>query len=82
MPSGTATHPADVVFASNGKSIEIDNTDAEGRLILSDALVYSQTFNPHTVIDMATLTGAIGTHHCRCCWFFLLFLNYLHFNAN
>ncbi len=60
MPSGKATKPSDVVFASNGKSIEIDNTDAEGRLILADALVYADTFNPHTVVDMATLTGAIG----------------------
>jgi len=60
MPSGKATKPSDVVFASNGKSIEIDNTDAEGRLVLADALVYADSFNPHTVIDMATLTGAIG----------------------
>ncbi|MHA2251550.1 MAG: leucyl aminopeptidase [Candidatus Kariarchaeaceae archaeon] len=60
MPSGRATKPSDVVFASNGKSIEVENTDAEGRLILSDALVYAETFKPHTVIDIATLTGAIG----------------------
>ncbi len=59
MPSGKATNPADVVTASNGKTIEVDNTDAEGRLILSDALVYAESFNPHTVIDMATLTGAM-----------------------
>ncbi|MEL0164028.1 MAG: leucyl aminopeptidase [Candidatus Heimdallarchaeota archaeon] len=60
MPSGKATKPSDVVFASNGKSIEIDNTDAEGRLILADALVYADEFTPHTVIDIATLTGAMG----------------------
>ena len=60
MPSGKATKPSDVVFASNGKSIEIDNTDAEGRLILADALVYADEFKPHTVIDIATLTGAMG----------------------
>jgi cytosol aminopeptidase len=60
MPSGHATKPSDVVFASNGKSIEIDNTDAEGRLVLSDALVYTEkTFKPHTIIDIATLTGAM-----------------------
>jgi aminopeptidase len=66
MPSGKATKPADVVFASNGKSIEIDNTDAEGRLVLADALVYAESFKPHTIVDMATLTGAIGIalgHH-------------------
>ena len=61
MPGGKATKPSDVVFASNNKSIEVDNTDAEGRLILSDALVYAEkTFKPHTVIDVATLTGAIS----------------------
>ncbi len=59
MPSGKATKPSDVVFASNGKSIEIDNTDAEGRLVLSDGLVYAESFNPETVIDIATLTGAM-----------------------
>ncbi len=50
------------MVASNGKSIEISNTDAEGRLILADALVYSTSFNPHTVIDVATLTGGVGNH--------------------
>ncbi|RHZ45266.1 hypothetical protein Glove_682g36 [Diversispora epigaea] len=60
MPSGRATKPGDVVKAMNGKSIEIDNTDAEGRLILADALYYtSSTFKPHSLIDIATLTGAI-----------------------
>lgn len=63
MPSGKATKPSDVVFASNGVSIEIDNTDAEGRLVLADALVYATSFDPHTVIDLATLTGAIGAFY-------------------
>lgn len=59
MPSGTATKPGDVVFAMNGKSICVDNTDAEGRLVLCDALCYSEKFNPKYVLDIATLTGAI-----------------------
>lgn len=58
MPDGRATRPADVVTASNGKTIEIINTDAEGRLILADALVYASRYNPAVVIDLATLTGA------------------------
>jgi len=59
MPSGTATHPGDVVAAMNGVTIEVINTDAEGRLILADALAYAQRYNPTAVIDMATLTGAV-----------------------
>ncbi|CDW53285.1 cytosol aminopeptidase [Trichuris trichiura] len=59
MPSGKANKPGDVVFAMNGKSIEIENTDAEGRLILADALCYADTFQPSHVIDIATLTGAM-----------------------
>jgi leucyl aminopeptidase len=59
MPSGTAVKPGDVVRASNGKTIEIINTDAEGRLVLADVLVYAKRFNPAVVIDAATLTGAI-----------------------
>lgn len=60
MPSGTATKPGDIVVAANGVNIEVDNTDAEGRLVLADALYYaSHTFKPHTIIDAATLTGAI-----------------------
>ncbi|CAG8698018.1 4503_t:CDS:2 [Dentiscutata erythropus] len=60
MPSGHATKPGDVVKAMNGKSIEVDNTDAEGRLILADALYYtSSTHKPHSLIDVATLTGAM-----------------------
>jgi leucyl aminopeptidase len=58
MPSGTAMNPGDVVRASNGKSIEIINTDAEGRLVLADCLSYAKRFNPDVVIDAATLTGA------------------------
>lgn len=61
MPSGNATRPGDVVTAYNGKSIEILNTDAEGRLILADALAYGvEKFKPDYVIDMATLTGAVS----------------------
>jgi leucyl aminopeptidase len=59
MPSGTAVKPGDVVRASNGKTIEIINTDAEGRLVLADVLSYAARFNPSAVIDAATLTGAI-----------------------
>jgi leucyl aminopeptidase len=59
MPSGTAVKPGDVVRASNGKTIEIINTDAEGRLVLADLLVYAKRFNPAVVLDAATLTGAI-----------------------
>lgn len=59
MPSGRATKPGDVVTSLSGQTIEILNTDAEGRLILCDALTYAERFNPEAVIDMATLTGAI-----------------------
>ena len=59
MPSGTAYKPGDVVISRSGKSIEVDNTDAEGRVVLADVLDYSQTFNPSAVVDMATLTGAM-----------------------
>jgi len=58
MPSGTAVKPGDVVRASNGKFIEIINTDAEGRLVLADVLAYAKRFKPAAVIDAATLTGA------------------------
>ena len=57
MPGSSATKPGDVVRAMNGKSIKIDNTDAEGRLILADALCYAQKFNPRFILDIATLTG-------------------------
>lgn len=59
MPSGSATKPGDVVFAMNGKSIQVDNTDAEGRLILADALCYAHEFKPQAILDIATLTGAM-----------------------
>jgi leucyl aminopeptidase len=58
MPSGTAVKPGDVVQASNGKYIEIINTDAEGRLVLADVLSYAKRFSPAAVLDAATLTGA------------------------
>ncbi|NOL49811.1 leucyl aminopeptidase [Pelistega europaea] len=59
MPSGHATKPGDVVTSMSGQTIEVLNTDAEGRLILCDALTYAERFNPEAVIDVATLTGAI-----------------------
>ena len=58
MPSGTATRPGDIVTSKSGRTIEILNTDAEGRLILCDALTYVERFKPKAVIDIATLTGA------------------------
>jgi len=67
MPDGRAVKPGDIVTSAQGLTVEILNTDAEGRLILCDALNYARRFKPETVIDMATLTGAIvvalGTHH-------------------
>ncbi len=59
MPGGSAIKPGDILTASNGKTIEVLNTDAEGRLILADALVYAQRFKPRALIDLATLTGAV-----------------------
>ena len=58
MPGGNATRPGDIVSSMSGQTIEILNTDAEGRLILCDALTYAERFEPETVIDVATLTGA------------------------
>ena len=58
MPSGTATKPGDVVTSMSGQTIEILNTDAEGRLVLCDALTYAERFKPASVVDIATLTGA------------------------
>jgi len=58
MPSGQATRPGDIVKSMSGQTIEILNTDAEGRLILCDALTYVERFKPKAVIDIATLTGA------------------------
>ncbi|MBL3558123.1 MULTISPECIES: leucyl aminopeptidase [Marinobacter] len=66
MPSGTATRPGDIVTSMSGQTIEILNTDAEGRLVLCDALTYVKKFDPEVVVDMATLTGAciiaLGNH--------------------
>ena len=61
MPSGTAYRPADVIHTRNGKTIEVINTDAEGRMTLADALDYAAEFKPKAVIDLATLTGACVT---------------------
>ncbi|MDR3492272.1 MAG: leucyl aminopeptidase [Gammaproteobacteria bacterium] len=66
MPSGTASKPEDIVTSLSGQTIEILNTDAEGRLVLCDALTYAERYKPEVVIDIATLTGAVvialGTH--------------------
>ncbi|NND54709.1 MAG: leucyl aminopeptidase [Gammaproteobacteria bacterium] len=66
MPSSTATKPGDIVKSMSGQTIEVLNTDAEGRLILCDALTYSRRFKPAAIIDVATLTGAcvvaLGAH--------------------
>ncbi len=58
MINGSAIHPGDIIQASNGKTIEINNTDAEGRLTLADALVYACEQEPDAIVDLATLTGA------------------------
>jgi len=66
MPSGSATKPGDIVTSMSGQTIEVLNTDAEGRLVLCDALTYVERFKPAAVIDVATLTGACITalgHH-------------------
>jgi leucyl aminopeptidase len=67
MPGGRAVKPGDIVTSASGQTVEILNTDAEGRLVLSDALHYARRFEPAAVIDMATLTGAcvvaLGSHH-------------------
>jgi leucyl aminopeptidase len=66
MPSGNAVKPADIVTTMSGQTVEILNTDAEGRLVLCDAMTYSRRYKPAAVIDVATLTGAciiaLGTH--------------------
>lgn len=61
MPGGNATKPGDVVTSMSGQTIEVLNTDAEGRLVLCDALTYVERYSPRSVIDIATLTGAIIT---------------------
>jgi len=58
LPSGNAYKPGDILKTFSGKTIEVINTDAEGRLILADALAYAENFNPSLIIDLATLTGA------------------------
>ncbi|HEU5398622.1 MAG TPA: leucyl aminopeptidase, partial [Gammaproteobacteria bacterium] len=58
MPGGDASRPGDIVTTLSGQTVEILNTDAEGRLILCDALSYAERFKPETIVDMATLTGA------------------------
>ena len=66
MPSGSAVKPADIVTTMSGQTVEILNTDAEGRLVLCDAITYSRRYKPAAVIDVATLTGAcviaLGNH--------------------
>jgi len=68
MPGGKAVKPGDIATSASGQTVEILNTDAEGRLILSDALHYARRFDPAAVVDIATLTGAcvvaLGHHHC------------------
>jgi leucyl aminopeptidase len=59
MPSGHATKPGDIIRISNGKTVEVNNTDAEGRLILADALAYAASEGAERIVDLATLTGAI-----------------------
>jgi leucyl aminopeptidase len=67
MPDGMAVKPGDIVTSADGQTVEILNTDAEGRLILCDALNYARRYKPAAVIDIATLTGAcviaLGNHH-------------------
>ncbi|MBF0285975.1 MAG: leucyl aminopeptidase, partial [Magnetococcales bacterium] len=68
MPSGTAQRPGDVIKTAKGLTVEVINTDAEGRLILADALHYAERFEPTAIIDLATLTGAcvvaLGSEAC------------------
>ncbi|NBQ98566.1 MAG: hypothetical protein EBU12_10215 [Microbacteriaceae bacterium] len=58
MPSGTATRPTDVITFRNGKTVEITNTDAEGRIVMADGLVLASELKPDLIVDLATLTGA------------------------
>ena len=68
MPSGRANKPGDVVKSMSGQTIEVLNTDAEGRLILCDALTYAERYEPIAVVDIATLTGAmvVALGHIAC----------------
>ncbi len=59
LPSGNATKPGDILHSMSGTTIEVVNTDAEGRLILADALTYAKQFEPKAIVDLATLTGAV-----------------------
>jgi leucyl aminopeptidase len=59
LPSGSACRPGDILRMRNGKTVEVDNTDAEGRLVLADALSYAGGFHPDVILDFATLTGAV-----------------------
>lgn len=63
MVSGESVRPGDVIKISNGKTVEIEDTDAEGRVVLADALHYASELKPDQIIDLATLTGA-----CNCTW--------------
>ncbi len=58
LPSGSALKPGDIVTMCNGTTVEVDNTDAEGRLLLADAMAYAARFHPEVIVDLATLTGA------------------------
>jgi leucyl aminopeptidase len=70
MPDGRAVKPGDIVTSAAGHTVEILNTDAEGRLVLCDALHYARRFEPAAIVDLATLTGAcvvaLGSHHAGC----------------
>jgi leucyl aminopeptidase len=59
LPSGSACRPGDILRMRNGKTVEVDNTDAEGRLVLADALTFSEQYEPDVLVDFATLTGAV-----------------------
>lgn len=62
MPGGAAIKPGDILTAMNGMTIQVDNTDAEGRLILADALSYASQFEPLFTVDLATLTGKLSVN--------------------
>jgi leucyl aminopeptidase len=70
MPGGKAVKPGDIVTSASGQTVEILNTDAEGRLVLCDALHYARRYEPAVIVDIATLTGAcvvaLGSHHAGC----------------
>ena len=78
MPGGNAQRPGDIVKSYSGKTIEVLNTDAEGRLVLADALTYTEKFSPKFIIDLATLTGAIIVSlGLNMLVYFLTMINYL-----